>query len=519
MSSSRRSARLDFNSAYKTIRNKFRAFRPASMIGHVLKRLHYPTADEYSELKKIPWQQLLLVKWVCQDSMTSDRTGRPPTDDEFDMLRQRMWDLPEIADLGIRDSLPHYLFMRQLLRPQIGFQRKFTSGFVREAALLASVPESSSLPTLFMRKTGLRPREFLDLSLATYTAMAEERLAIPLGWHDPLRSAYGDRTIDNFISTISLDYQGLRAFFRSLPGCRERYASEYFEFPVVARYPFLRENNQLICWHRMVFNRGIEGLVHAVMSEAGQEYMGDFSRLFEGHVTSLVRELRGAAYYGEMELQEMVPTNTKVPDALLSFPECNIFVESKAGLFDESVMAVGHNEMFKHKTRMIRKAISQGWSVSSQLRRTRRAPTAVLKTPTDYLLVVTNKDLSASRGTVLAGIYPEGTLDYPDEDAERFLPLEHVYVVTIEEFERLMMAAQSGAVSLPQVMQHCVTWDQDPASASYYFEQHLSKLRVPRASSSLVTTAIDEAAARLARALGGEAILEEEEVDQNLASL
>lgn len=58
----------------------------------------------------------------------------------------------------------------------------------------------------------------------------------------------------------------------------------------------------------------------------------------------------------------------------------------------------------------------------------------------DYLLIVTNKDLSAGRGPVLAGIYPAGTLAYPDDDAKRFLPLEHVYVVTIEEFERLIAA-------------------------------------------------------------------------------
>lgn len=493
--------RQDFNSAYKTIRNQFRPYRPTSILGHVLTYLHRPTTDTYQELQKIPWQQLLLVKWICQDSMTNDRTGRNATPTEFDALRQRMWDLPEITDLGTRDTLPLYLFMRQMIRPQIGFQRRFTAGFVREAALLAAQPPSSSLPTLFTEKTGVTPRDFLDLAFATYAAIADGQLTLPLGWYAPLRATYGDAAVNAFIATVSRDYPSLREFLRSLPDSNRRFASEYFEFPVIARYPFLRESNQLICWHPMVFYRGMEGLVHEVLSESGHEYMSAFSKLFESHVTAQARSVP-ATYLSEDDLLELVPSDTQVPDALLSFPECNIFVESKAGLFDESVMVVGHNQMFAHKTKMIRKAISQGWSASTQLRRASKAPAQVLNAPRDYLLIVTNKELSAGRGTVLAGIYPEGTLDYPGEEAKRLLPLENIYVVTIEEFERLAAAARAGTITLPQLMQHCVDADRDPETSSYHFEQHLNALQLPRTCSDLVNQAIHDAEARLEVALG-----------------
>lgn len=501
MSRKNEGLRLDFNSAYKSFRNRFRPFRPVSVLRAALTYLHQPSPDTYHDLQKIPWQVLLLVKWVCQDAMTSDRTGRDITATEFDALRQYLWELPEVTELGIRETLPHYLFMRQLLRPQVGFQRRTTAGFVREAALLAAQPENAALQILFREKAGLAVRDFLDLSLAAFAAMTDGRRVLPLSWFEPLHAKYGAPTIVAFASVLSRDYAGLNAFFRSLPDGNRRVASEYFEFPAIARYPFLLEGNQLVSWHPMVFHRGLEGMVHAVLSEAGQEYMDAFSKLFEAHVTSEARKIP-APYLGEAELLGLVPPQTQVPDALLSYPDCNVYIESKANLFDESVMVVGHNEMFARKTKFIRKAISQAWSAATQLRSTGRAPAQVLAAPKDYLLIVTNKDLSAGRGSVLAGIYPEGTLAYPDAEAERFLPLENIYVLTIEEFERVVAAARMGTIELPTLLQDCVAADQNPETASYYFEQHLEARRLPRACSEVIERAIEEAEERLRVALG-----------------
>src|SRR5690606_16886836 len=100
----------------------------------------------------------------------------------------------------------------------------------------------------------------------------------------------------------------------------------------------------------------------------------------------------------------------KVPDGLLAFGTCNIYVESKAGLFDESVMTVGHSEMFARKTRAVTTAVAQAWETSAALRAQGRTPEDVIGTDTDYLLIVTNKDLGASLGEALAKMYPPGTL-------------------------------------------------------------------------------------------------------------
>ena len=129
--------KIGFYDAYKEWRNRARKYQPQSVINTAMRYLCKPTSNKLEDIQRAPWQVLLLVKWVCQDKSASDSSGEEITIAAFDDLRQRLWSLPERVNLGARDTLPGKLFFRQLLHPQIGFQRRLSPGFVREAALLA----------------------------------------------------------------------------------------------------------------------------------------------------------------------------------------------------------------------------------------------------------------------------------------------------------------------------------------------------------------------------------------------
>ncbi len=371
---------------------------------------------------------------------------------------------------------------------------------MREAAILAKQPPSHPLRTLFAKNVGIDVPDFMDLAFVTYTAMTEGKQRIDLGWFQPLRAAYSGPVVDAFVACVSRTFPELVAFCRALPGSRLKVASEYFEFPVLSRYPFLRTGNVIECWHPFVFYRGVESFVHSVLSEEGQDYMDRFGKLFEQHVVLEAQQLE-APFIDEKTLRSYVPTETRVPDGLLSFPNCNIFIESKAGLFDESVMTVGHNEIFAHKTKALRTAISQAWATSASLRSEKRAPPNVLNAKKDYLLIVTNRELSASGGTALAAMYPSGTLEPPNPESSRFLPLDRIYVLSIEDFERLMSGASTMNVSLPSFLEECVEADQKAETSVHFFEQHLDRKGVPRQFSGLVVGALHDVKARLTESL------------------
>lgn len=494
--------KVGFNDAYKEWRNQARKYRPSSVVRTAIQYLCEPTANRLDDIGRAPWQVLLLVKWICQDKSANDRTGEDITPAAFDDLRQRLWKLPERINLGTRDTLPGQLFFRQLLHAQIGFQRHHSSGFVREAALLAQHPVNHPLRSMFELKSGISVLDFLDIAFMTYAGILDGKRQFDIGWFEPLRNTYGSSVIDSFISGISRTYPQLVTFFRALPDSDRKVASELYEFPPISRYPLLRTGNMLVCWHPAVFYRGMEGYIHSVLSEEGKNYIDRFSKLFEDHVVMEAQKL-GVPFLGETMLRSFVPSEAKVPDGLLSFPNYNIFIESKAGLFAESVMTVGHSEIFSTKTKALRTAIKQGWSTAVGLRSEKRAPRQILDATRDYLLIVTNKELSASRGSALAAMYPSDTLEYPNPESQQFLPLSNIYILSIEDFERLISGAKSPGFDLPSFLDDCVEADQKAETSVHFFEQHLDRKKVPREHSALVTNALDDITVRLGRAFEG----------------
>ena len=283
--------RESFADAYRQWRNRARKYNLESIVSGAIDVLCEPSPDPVADLKKAPWITMLMVKWACQESHPGRAHLPSIPRAQLDDLRQRLWEFPGRLDRGGRNSIPLRLFMRQGIRPQLGFQRHLTKSFVREAALLAEQREDYPLRKRFEQKTGFDVSEFIDLSLATYTVIMDGKRVLTDAYLTPLHTAYAREVLSAFQSSITRTLPDLVAFCRSLPDANKKVASEYFEFPILARYPFFSTDNALICWHPAVLYRGLESFVHSVLSEEGQKYMQRFSRLFEQHVVTEAKKV------------------------------------------------------------------------------------------------------------------------------------------------------------------------------------------------------------------------------------
>ncbi len=472
-----------FNEAYKAWRNQARHYTAASIVQRVIELLHLPVEGKLKHLEKIPWQLLLMVKWACQDRMVPLYRGQDINQDQFNDLRQRLWDLPSVCELGVRDSLPGQLFMRQLLRPQIDFQRMASPGVIREAALLASQPNNSRLRRQFVALTGLDVDQFMVIAYALYAEVSNGAAGFHRDAFVQLRRRTSSEAVDAFLRCTALDFDGLVAMLRALPDAQEKVASEFYEASPLRRFPLIELDGDYLVWEPTIFYRGMEGFVHSVLATDGQDYMTDFSRLFERHVVS---EARKAAHrlFDEDEIKTWLGPDAKLPDGLMSYPGCNVFVEAKAGIFDETVMTVGHSEILRSRTAAIKKAIEQGLSASTGVQASELAPAEVRDATEHYLLIVTNKELGFGTGARLATMYPPGT--FPVFHAGGRLPAEHIYIVSIEDFERLIAASEAGLIDIPAFLSECVTLDHDPQTSRYFLEQHLERVNAPMRLSALV---------------------------------
>ena len=475
-----------------------------SIIEQTLNNLQRPIDDQILKLRQIPWHALLLVKWACQDKMVGQQAQHDATEQNLIKLRNDIWRLPEQLNNRDDTSQPVRLMMRQLLHVQADFQRHSGCGFIREAALIASCSSSHSLYKLFINKTGLTPEEYIDFTFATHTSILQGKQNINYSaFYKPLLQIHSENALESYIDLISKDLDGLVGYFRELPDANKKVVSETFEFPIIARYPFYKSAGTIRCWSPVVFERGSCGMVHSILSEEGSVYIERFSKVFEQHCVGLASRVHGE-FYNDNDLKRHLPPNTKNPDALVSFPNANVFIEIKSGIYGQATMTVGHNEIFAQKTRALRTAVVQAWTASDALRVAGTAPRHILNAKSEFLLIVTNKELSAGCGEDLASIYPEGTLSAFTQTSITRLPLANIYVISVDDYERLMVAANKKELVLSEFLQSCRDDDSIPANKKFFMEQHLTHYDVSFGFSDLVVNAMDESINRIKQAFPDE---------------
>jgi hypothetical protein len=113
--------------------------------------------------------------------------------------------------------------------------------------------------------------------------------------------------------------------------------------------------------------------------------------------------------------------------------------------------------------------------------------------------VITNKELGISHGENIQGMTPPGWFDPPTPKAAALLPPAHIYFVPVQDYERLMVAAQRNEIDLPSFLRRCVELDADPATAVLFMQQRLEKEKVRQGFSDLVVAAVEASAKRLER--------------------
>lgn len=465
---------VSFNDAYKKWRNKARQYSTISLLDCAMQSLHhFSEGDRLTYVKSAPWLTALIIKWVCEDRLMNSR--RSATKDDLDELRQIIWDLPEVIGSSIPADGNGRLFMRQLIRPQIGFQKSIGLAFLRTPLLLAELSETHSLRSLFRLSFGMEPMAFAELAYLLQATLLTGRRAVSATYFSSIESGFEPGEVEKFFKLISRDVDGLITYFRaSAPGSRR--TSELYEFPSLSRYPLLLVSGRYLCWDNNLLFRSFDVLVHRVLMEHGQKYSDPFGDVFEKHVLRVCRDA-GFAIETEEELRKKLPAHSKVPDGLILVDGNSVYLEAKAGVFAEPVMTAATKEILYHKTKAISHALVQASHAAARL--------SMDDISKNFVLVVTNVELCLGSGDRFDSMLPEdklATLGFRGDA----IPLEHCYIVSIEDFERLMAGVTCDEVELVSFLRRCVLADREPHSSRLLMEQHLDRENVRKRSSRLI---------------------------------
>src|SRR5208283_4243508 len=134
------------------------------------------------------------------------------------------------------------------------------------------------------------------------------------------------------------------------------------------------------------------------------------------------------------------------------------------------------------------KGIAQAYSVAKRLAGVTSVGTTPLQEPTErYLLIVTYKDLYLGCGR---DFYEFLAKDVLDEIVNEFgniqwIPFEHMYFVSIEDFELLVQAVHEGRTSIASCLRHAVCsdstvlWEEKKLVLRQHLHELLGALRPP----------------------------------------
>lgn len=488
---------------HKSIVNRLRRYSATSIADLALQILWNRPASKLDELQTMPWLTLLLVKWALQDNGVSLRVGPPIPREEFDQLRQQLWDINGFGD-GSKEKPNVWLMLRSIMHVQIEFQRNESWTFLRWPALYERLDPGGTNRRQFRDVMGMEPSVFMDLSYGLYAAVLADKMALGPDWLSPARQTYGV-AVDRMYELFVRDLPSLRSDLQKDVAQRIRGKFELYEFPYLRRFPFLRlRNGHLHCWHPLVFARGLEDAVHLQLSVLGKEYVDAFSLVYEQYVIELA-ESSGMQTLNESIYKKTVGGHAPSVEIILEGDGCNIFVEAKMSLFADDVLLQDNEKVIYQKTKRLREAIKQGWRVGEVVRDLSAGFGTRFDTEQDFLLVVTSRELIIGNGDSLQRLYEPGTFNYPSDEAMQRLPLSNVFILSIEDFEHTMGCVASGEINLSALLKGAVLANGQGDTARMFFSDFLGKHTKRWTQPQVLIEARRAAEARITAALGGNA--------------
>lgn len=439
------------------------------------------------QLQKLPWLVLLLIKWVLVDEQYAT-SGKIDLDaNEFRKILQLMRDLGSKIRGPSQYAHPA-LFFRNLAYQQFLYQYSFgITCLARQSLLFGSVEDSHLFKREFINLTGMSIEHFLELSLILLCRFINGKgHTISSQWFQTVRSYYSDNEIEALLSALSINLSDLRQELLNLERAGRR-SSEFYEQTPFLRFPLLNINGQYLCVYPNVLFRTLEHFIYdALRSWDSNRFMAKFGEVFERYIEKGLIYAK-VPHVNEAVLKRELGGTGSVIDFMCHDKDSNILIDAKAVEMAYEGKVTHLPEIVKDRVKTsIIKAIEQAFDVVGRLQITNSKNPVIRHRSTNYLLVVTFKELYLGNGR---NFYDAIAKDKLDEISEKYrgspqIPLENMYFITVEEFDYFIEMIRSGKTSFKGALAKAKESDSDVTSRKFDFFLHLyswdNELKAPQ---------------------------------------
>jgi len=479
------------NEAFRKVRNRLRKHFPFEIVTACIKKLNEHPTDRLQYLRMYPpWRLLLLVKWafIYGEYLSPDR--RPLTADSFNYLLNRMHDLEGcLRHPGEYENI--FLFFRNMAFQQFWLQYEFNMvNFARQSLLFGRLDNRHPFQKRFTEKCGISIPEFIELATMIVTRFTIlntilKQRTVTSEWFRKVADKYKPGTIQKFLDLLAIDFESLKEKLMKQQSNRKVQYEAYEKTPL-RETPLLKHNSKYYPFSPELLARCLETFIYDTLrSDGPNDFMNKFGPIFEKYVGNSVSNTK-IRYFTEKELSDILPGKGKLVDYLLVDEGNKIFVDAK-GVEMSYLGMVGHQpEVITDKTRnSIVKGIQQGFETAGRLESIKNLSEVEIGEGNNYLIVVTFKDMFVGNGLDFYEYVAKDTLNelISHYGGTAPIPFEHMYFMSIDDFDLLAGGIASGEIGLIRILEHAVKSDALWKTKKFTFGQHIydmhPKIRAP----------------------------------------
>jgi hypothetical protein len=368
------------------------------------------------------------------------------------------------------------LFFRKMAFQQFWLQHRLNlADFARQSILFGKLNQEHPFQKSFEEKTGITISEFMELAIMLVTRfVATKEIWIDKDWFRSASEYYGDGTAQRFLDCLSSDITMLKTILIR-DSSRHSTQHEIYEKTPLRNTPLFKIQGRYFSFSRELLARSLENKIYDTLrSDNPGEFMNKFGPIFEKYVGETISKT-GLPVVNESDLRKVFP-ESKVVDYLLVDNGTNIFIDAK-GVEMAYLGMVGHQpEIITDKTRdSILKGIMQGFETAANIKDLNMISGIPLGKNNSYLFVVTYKDMFLGTGQDFYESVAKATLNEIVAKFDGVPPIsyDHMYFISIEEFDLLVSAICSKQIALNDFLVRVVQNDAAFQTKKFTFDQHI----------------------------------------------
>ncbi len=499
---------VDAYTLHKPIRNRIRRFDRDALLDITMGALLANEKDIINTKGYIPWECMLLIRWILQYAQPGRHLKRPNTS----TLNTLLNDIKNLYDSAIRfnPSEPHGLhkFLRRLTYQQFTYQMPlpemgWRAG--RQLILFTQIGEQYHVNDVFEKEAGLSIKDFISISFAIFSILqSDDKYALEAEtlfsiFHPDIVQKYFDLTAVNAI-------EAKRYLDADSKNKGKRFVLQLYELSPLVRKPFYTAGSRYILFSKRLFRQFFSHFIYDYLYSLPDSF-SSFGSILEKYVRLQLdaQELKPIL---DKSWKKILKKPVSAPDFTIAQDCATTFIEVKRKHLPDISKVLQTNDTFsRHLDDSVVKGIVQIYSLANELIINR--PSEIKNFNNFYGVVVTYKDDHLRGGKQFWEEFLEKEVLKELKRLKidsNIIPPENIFLLPIDEVDYLLAFLKKNSKhNFSTIFEKVKEYEANPATSKFFFHDHLQTIsggQIPRPEHlwRKFTTITDEMVEKLIKA-------------------